>query len=343
MHNGCYAPRRVFKPLILALAFTPTPAPSPVPQSSATVASITGPLPWIWAVSGLALACSVVAIVVVLSRRRAGTAQPFSASDRDLEALRIERGFWLIIAGLVLSLVVTIVTVALVFVPSKSNTGDVVAVITAMTGVIGTLIAAFFGVQAAGAGRSQLLDKIQPEAKPLTQSASLQPSYGPLAGNTRISITGNGFTGANAVNFGSKPGVNFELVNDGLLYVTSPPAPDSSKADVAVIFPTPAQQNIAAGTFYYFDIVPPSGPMTGETRVEIRGSGLTGAMEVRFAGEPGSNFNFVNDGKITVIAPPTSSDVPCDADVVVIFPENSPTNCCTVGKFRYEQPAPITR
>jgi hypothetical protein len=88
-----------------------------------------------------------------------------------------------------------------------------VAIIGAVTGVIGTLTAAFFGIQAAGAGRSQAITtlgehlKAQGTVTPLP--SKLEPPYGPHLGRTRVSITGNGFAGpprANGANFGVTPG-----------------------------------------------------------------------------------------------------------------------------------------
>jgi hypothetical protein len=153
-------------------------------------------------------------------------------SDKDLEALRISYGFWLVVGALLITLLVLVITLS-ALAPAAPKTTDIVAIIGAVTGVIGTLTAAFFGIQAAGAGRSQALTTLDNTLK--NQAAvsaptptKLDPSYGPHAGSTRVSITGNGFTGASGVNFGVTPGTNFEFVNDGLVRASSPAAGDGA-------------------------------------------------------------------------------------------------------------------
>ena len=198
-------------------------------------------------------------------------------SDKDLEALRISYGFWLVVGALLITLLVLVITLS-ALAPAAPKTTDIVAIIGAVTGVIGTLTAAFFGIQAAGAGRSQALTTLDNTLK--NQAAvsaptptKLDPSYGPHAGSTRVSITGNGFTGASGVNFGVTPGTNFEFVNDGLVRASSPAAGDGGdEAKVMLIFPGATPQNRAAGTFYYYTIEPHHG--VGGQPVTISGSGL---------------------------------------------------------------------
>src|SRR5262245_5358431 len=68
-------------------------------------------------------------------------------SAEGLEALRISYGFWLVVGALIITLLVLVITLT-----STAATTDIVAIIGSITGVIGTLTAAFFGIQAAGAG-----------------------------------------------------------------------------------------------------------------------------------------------------------------------------------------------
>jgi len=71
-------------------------------------------------------------------------------TDKDLEALRISYGFWLVVGALLVTLLVLVITLT-AMAPEQPKTADIVAIIGAVTGVIGTLTAAFFGIQAAGA------------------------------------------------------------------------------------------------------------------------------------------------------------------------------------------------
>ncbi len=288
----------------------------------------------IWVSAALALI--IIAGIFFWSRRGAKDA---STTEGDLESTRIVYGFWLIIGSLILTLAVVIVTVN-IFRPPDVHTADVLAVITSVTGVIGTLIAAFFGVQAAGAGRSQALtalSKWQSQAQPVATQSKLDPGFGPHDGNTRITITGNGFNGATTVNFGTVPGINYQFVNDGLLRVTTPPAPQGKNtADVMVVFDGMTPPNTKVGTFYYYTVAPSHGNVG--TQVVITGSGFTNATGVCFAKTPGGNFSQDNAGNLhaTVPARPAGVNAGDEVDVTVLFPVDTPTNTVTVGSFTYD-------
>jgi heme/copper-type cytochrome/quinol oxidase subunit 2 len=94
-------------------------------------------------------------------------------SDKDLEALRISYGFWLVVGALLITLLVLVITLS-ALAPAAPKTTDIGAIIGAVTGVIGTLTAAFFGIQAAGAGRSQALTTLD---NTLKNQASLFRAY----------------------------------------------------------------------------------------------------------------------------------------------------------------------
>jgi hypothetical protein len=318
---------------------SPAPSASPTPSAAMLTASeAEGLSETIWITGAVALL--VLGVVFFVARR--GTRQ-VATTDKDLEATRIVYGFWLIIASLLLTLGVVIVTVN-IFRPPVVQTSDVIAIITAVTGVIGTLIAAFFGVQAAGAGRSQALstlEKFQSQTQPAATETKLDPSFGPHAGNTRVTIAGNGFTGASAVNFGAVAGTNFELVNDGLLHVTTPPAPEGTdKADVAVVFPGVTPPNRIVATFYYYTI---DASNIWKGQVLIRGCGLTNAAAVMFgtASTPASAPDPSGYLNVTLPDRPANVSPGTEVDVTVEYAVNSPTNVATIGKFTWPKPYAI--
>ncbi len=286
----------------------------------------------IWLTAVIALGLSTA--IFFLSRRK--DPDHTQVDDKDLDRARIIYGFWLIVAGLFLTLAVVTLTVNL-FRPQNVGTADILAVVSTVTGIVGTLIAAFFGIQAAGAGSSQALTALK-ESRSSSQVTSptckMDPGYGPHAGNTRVSVTGNGFTGASAVNFGMTSGDNFELVNDGLVRSTTPPSDQKVKSDVdvVVVFPTAAAGNIPVGTFYYYTVDPPRGPVAGGTRVTIIGTGLTGATAVNFGAIAVQNPAHDADGNLVVDTPASAAGF---VDVSVTFPADSPTNKSTVGRFEY--------
>ncbi len=65
--------------------------------------------------------------------------------------------------------------------------------------------------------------------------SSLDPTSGPASGGTSVTISGSGFTGATAVEFGSTPAATFDVSNDGTITATSPAG--SGTVDVTVTAP----------------------------------------------------------------------------------------------------------
>jgi hypothetical protein len=220
--------------------------------------------------------------------------------------------------------------------PDQPKTTDVVAIIGAITGVIGTLTAAFFGIQAAGAGRSQAITALSDHLKgqeSLNAPGKFEPNFGPHSGGTRISITGNGFTGANGANFGVTPGTNFEFVNDGLVRANSPLAPDGvDEAKINLIFPGSTPPNREVGTFYYYTI---DREDDGKT-VKITGSGLKEVKAVKFGkNEVPVPADPNRSRELKVQVPAREATDPADVDVMLMFPADSPTNFFVVGKYHY--------
>jgi hypothetical protein len=138
--------------------------------------------------------------------------------------------------------------------------------------------------------------------KPLVDSASdtaeeeqdcsfcieeLSPAYGPPAGGTAVSITGQGFDGTIGVRFGNMELEVSRLSGEELL-ITTPSSPSEGSVDVTVFSET--QETTAAGGFTYTaDGSPPEGTDTGDgsengTTEEDSGSGggsatgLTGGL-----------------------------------------------------------------
>jgi uncharacterized Tic20 family protein len=278
--------------------------------------------------------CLLGALFVWRGRRD----QSRATAEKDLEGQRISYGFWLVIGALLITFLVLVVTLT-ALAPQEPKTTDVVAIIGSVTGVIGTLTAAFFGIQAAGAGRSQAMTALSDHLKTqesLNAPGKFEPNFGPHSGGTRISITGNGFTGANGANFGVTPGVNFEFVNDGLVRANSPLAPDGvDEAKINLIFPGSTPPNREVGTFYFYTIEPCRGA-AGQI-VTIRGSGLKDVKTVKFgkaeAAVPAAGRSA---RELKVPTPPKDKGDANDVDVTLIFPVEAPTNFFVVGKYRYE-------
>jgi IPT/TIG domain len=259
--------------------------------------------------------------------------------DKALEALRIIYGFWLIVAALLIALLVLVVT--LTAIPPDGKASDIVAIAGTVTGLITTLTAAFFGIQQAGAGRSQAMTALgQSTRAGGAVVGKLDPSYGPHSGGTKVSITGNGLTGASGVNFGATQGTNFKFENDGLITVNSPPAQSKdNEVKVYVVFPSTSPPNSEVGTFYYYTIDPSHGPAAGGQRVTIIGSGLKDVSAVKFGDHDGTNLGLVAPGPggresriVTAPGGTQGSDVP----IKLVFPVETANKIFVVGTYHYD-------
>ncbi|HEY2714717.1 MAG TPA: Ig-like domain repeat protein [Solirubrobacterales bacterium] len=94
---------------------------------------------------------------------------------------------------------------------------------------------------------------------------------------------------------------------------------------------------VEAATPTVTGLLPGSGTEAGGTQVEILGSGLRGAVEVRFGSKPALEFFVASPGTIVAIAPPGSGTV----DVTVT--KGSTTSATGPGdRYRYSPPVTLT-
>ena len=228
----------------------PTPTPSAAPTNNPSINYLAHVPEWVWVMATLA-AFALVAFVLykIVSRPRIAVVDLRPPTDKDLESLRIFYGFWLINGALAMVLAVAILAV-LYKASGNVSASDVLALVTSVTAVVGTLIASFFGVQAAGAGRSQAMDKLQSQSQSPT-TYKLTPAEGLAAGGYPVSINGNGFTGATHVNFGTTSVGPLKPDNDGLITATAPAGTAGQTVELFVVFPNSTPPNISVGHFKY--------------------------------------------------------------------------------------------
>jgi len=87
-----------------------------------------------------------------------------------------------------------------------------------------------------GTSATSSADQFTYVAPPAVQS--INPSHGPVTGGTSVTITGTGFSGATAIDFGSNPATNVSVSSDGLsITATSPAAGSVGAVDVKVVTP----------------------------------------------------------------------------------------------------------
>lgn len=171
------------------------------------------------------------------------------------------------------------------------------------------------------------------------------PTSGTVAGGTSVVVTGTGFSGATAVDFGNFPAASFSVDSDTRIVATSPSPTFCPReaVDVTVVAGGARSQPSAAARFAYdpstcpavSGLDPSKGPAAGGTSVTITGTGFTGTTSVSFGrGVPAASFTVESDTGIVAISPPRP-DCPGTVDVTVTVGE-LPSDLAPADVFTYE-------
>ncbi len=159
-----------------------------------------------------------------------------------------------------------------------------------------------------------------PPPPPPPSVTSVSPTSGPSSGGTQVTIAGSGFTGANAVNFGSSPAAGFSIISDQEIVGVSPSG--SGTVDITVTTSAGTSATSSADQFTYVTTPPPppgqppkiisaspkTGPKSGGTQVFIYGSNFTGATKVDF-GTQSATFTILSDSEILATSPAGTGQV----------------------------------
>jgi hypothetical protein len=179
-----------------------------------------------------------------------------------------------------------------------------------------------------------------------TYSAAAAPSVtgitassGTTPGGTLVTVSGSGFTGATAVNFGSLAAA-FTVYTDGTLVATSPPSA-AGTFHITVSTPSGTSSTSSADQFTYTNVrgsapaVTAVSPNTGSTAggqvVTVTGTGFTGATGVSFGSTAASSYQIVSDTTVTATAPAGSAGT---VDIKVTT-NNGTSSAVTADHFTY--------
>jgi alpha-tubulin suppressor-like RCC1 family protein len=184
-------------------------------------------------------------------------------------------------------------------------------VICGLRGVVG--IASGFYTALAWGGENELCPAI----------LSLAPSEGPPAGGTAVTITGSGFTGASAVNFGSAPASSFTVESATTIKAVAPAGAETVEVRVTTANGRSAERKVARFTYGASPSVtglsPGYGSADGEGVVFIRGTDLGNATAVDFGSTPATSFYVGGSNEIQAY-PPAGTGV---VDVTVTDPSGT--------------------
>jgi hypothetical protein len=158
--------------------------------------------------------------------------------------------------------------------------------------------------------------------------SNVSPSAGLIEGKTSVTITGANFTGATAVNFGTKPAASF-TVNSATSITAVSPAEPAGTVDVTVTTPEGTSAISSADHFTYVPpgpaptvtkVSPATGPVAGGTSVTITGTNFSGVTAVKFGATAASSFIVNSATSITTIAPAVPAG---KVDVTVTTPNGT--------------------
>lgn len=184
---------------------------------------------------------------------------------------------------------------------------------------------------------SQAYLLLAPSFVPPPRITSISLRAGPASGGSSVTITGDGFTGASAVDFGSTPATNFTVSGDTSITAITPAAA-ASTVDITVANAGGTSATSAGDQFTFVaqplvsGLTPNAGPVSGGTTVTISGANFTDATSVTIGDNP-VGFTIDSDSAITMVTPPLDSP---DSESVTVSSLGGTSVTGHASTFTYE-------
>ena len=171
----------------------------------------------------------------------------------------------------------------------------------------------------------------------------VSPSLGSVAGGTTVMISGDDFTGATAVDFGSQSASSFTVNSDSQITAVAP-AGTAGTVDVTVTTANGTSATSSADQFTYTAvpiveaISTTAGPTAGGTTVTISGENLANATSVDFGGDAATKIVSDTADKIVAVSP---ADTAGTVDVTVTT-ANGTSATSSADQFTYVAPPSVS-
>ena len=194
---------------------------------------------------------------------------------------------------------------------------SITAVSPAGTGIVNVTVTTVGGESATNSADEFGYGAVAPSV------SKVEPVEGPLAGGTKVTITGTNFTGAKEVKFGTVEAKSFTVVSATSIMAESPAGVSAATVNVFVKTVGGQSATVSADDFTYVaaptvtKVAPVEGPVAGGTKVTITGTHFTGAKEVRFGSVAATSVVVVSAGSITATAPAGAAG-PVDVTVTTV-------------------------
>ncbi len=161
---------------------------------------------------------------------------------------------------------------------------------------------------------------------------SITPAEGGLAGGTRLTLTGAGFTPDVGVLFAKFAAEDVRFVNPRVIEVLTPPG-QAGPVDVQVLAPDRAPATLDHGFTYLEpeaeDFAPKRGPAAGGTQVHVYGSAFGRGAAVFFGDQAATETTFIDEGHLTAIAPAA------EPGSVALTVRSGDESCPLTAEFEY--------
>ena len=161
---------------------------------------------------------------------------------------------------------------------------------------------------------------------PAPTVTGVSPTSGSTGGGTPVMLTGTGFTGATAVDFGTKAGTGLVVNSPTSISITSP-AESAGTVDITVTTPGGGTSAANPPNDQFTFVTPPaptvtgvspaSGSTGGGTPVMLTGTGFTGATTVDFGTKAGTGLVVNSPTSISITSPAESAGT---VDITVTTP-----------------------
>ena len=183
---------------------------------------------------------------------------------------------------------------------------------------------------------------------PRSRVTGIAPEIGPATGGTSVTISGDGFTAATAVNFGATS-ATFTVNSDSSITAVSPAdtsgtSPDA--LDVTVVSPGGTSFTNSSDEFTSYvqptitNVSPNRGPAGGGYYVSVTGTNFMGTTSVD-VGDTVTAFQVTNNYTLSVYIPASDSGPGDSTNIRVTSPGGTSPNT-PADQFTYSPPARIT-
>jgi hypothetical protein len=210
---------------------------------------------------------------------------------------------------------------------------------TSMAYDSGTAQIVLFGGDVGGAGNTDTWVVNPPGV------TAISPSAGPTSNDTPVDITGTGFTGATAVDFGTTAATSY-TIDSGNEITASPPG-GSGPVDVTVTNPD-GTSTASSNSDYSYDpvpavtsVAPDAGIPGGGNSVNVEGTNLMGATTVAFGTNATTNITVDTSSQLTVNTVPAGT-VGSTVDITVTTPGGTSAVNRSADGYTYEDEPTIS-